>query len=112
MIIKEIKAIMLVLNDVLNNTILGGIFAMALFTTIILTAMTLINSATGTYTQYATVYCTDINETVLVDAVGDVWAIDATDEFNEGDTVIITFDSNGTDNTRYDDIIVEVKKAD
>lgn len=112
MIIKEIKSIMITLNDFLNNTIFGGILVMVLFTTIILTAMTLINSATGTYTQYATVYCTDINETVLVDAIGEVWSIDATDEFNEGDTVVITFDSNGTDNIRYDDIIMEVKKAD
>lgn len=112
MIIKEIKAIAVMFNDILNNTILGGIITMALFTTIILTAMALINSATGTYTQYATVYCTDINETVLVDATGEAWAIDATDEFNEGDTVVITFNNNGTDNTRYDDIIMEVKKAD
>jgi hypothetical protein len=41
-----------------------------------------------------------------------VLSIDATDEYNEGYTVIITFDDNGTDYTREDDIIIKIDKAE
>jgi hypothetical protein len=54
----------------------------------------------------------DINETVIVDATGNVWSIDATDEFNEGDTVKMKFYTNHTDYTREDDAIVKIKRVD
>jgi hypothetical protein len=111
MIIKEIKAIIIMFNDILNNTILGGLLVMAIFTGFIIGIMAMFNGSIQ-YNQYATCTVADINETVFVDATGNVWAIDATDEYNEGDTVIITFDDNGTDYTREDDIIIEIKKAE
>jgi hypothetical protein len=111
MIIKEIKAIAVMFNDILNNTILGGIITMGILTSIIISALVMFNGSIQ-YNQYATCTVTDINETVFVDATGNVWAIDATDEYNEGDTVVITFDDNGTDYTREDDIIIEIKKAE
>jgi hypothetical protein len=64
------------------------------------------------YTQYGQIYVCDINETVIVDATGNIWAIDATDEFNEGDTVKIKFYTNHTDYTREDDAIVKIKRVD
>lgn len=108
---KEVKAILLTINDILNNTVLGGIITMAIITSIIISALVMFNGAIQ-YNQYATCTVTDINETVFVDATGNVWSIDATDEYNEGDTVIITFDDNGTDYTREDDIIVKINKAE
>jgi hypothetical protein len=111
MIIKEIKAIIIMFNDILNNTILGGIITMGILTSIIISALVMFNGSIQ-YNQYATCTATDINETVFVDATGNVWAIDATDKYNESDTVIITFDDNGTDYTREDDIIIEIKKAE
>ena len=102
MIIKEIKAIITMFNDILNNTILGGIITMGILTSIIISALVMFNGSVQ-YNQYATCTVTDINETVFVDA---------TNEYNEGDTVIITFDDNGTDYTREDDIIIEIKKAE
>lgn len=111
MIIKEIKAVIVMFNDILNNTILGGIITMCILTSIIISALVIFNGSVQ-YNQYATCTVTDINETVFVDATGNVWSIDATDEYNEGDTVIITFDDNGTDYTIEDDIIIEIKKAE
>lgn len=111
MIIKEIKAIIIMFNDILNNTILGGIITMGILTSIIISALVMFNGSIQ-YNQYATCTVTDINETVFVDATGNVWSIDATNEYNEGDTVIITFDDNNTDYTREDDIIIEIKKAE
>ena len=111
MIIKEIKAITVMFNDILNNTILGGIITMSILTSIIISALVMFNGSIQ-YNQYATCTVTDINETVFVDATGNVWTIDATNEYNEGDTVIITFDDNNTDYTREDDIIIEIKKAE
>ena len=111
MIIKEIKAIIIMFNDILNNTILGGIITMGILTSIIISALVMFNSSIQ-YNQYATCTVTDINETVFVDATGNVWSIDVTNEYNEGDTVIITFDDNNTDYTREDDIIIEIKKAE
>lgn len=111
MIIKEIKAILLTINDFLSNTILGGILTMGILTAIIISGLVVFNGSVK-YNQYVVCTVTDINETVFVDTTGNVWSIDATDEYNEGDTVVITFDDNGTDYTREDDIIVEIKKAD
>lgn len=108
---KEVKAIAVTINDILNNTILGGIITMGILTSIIIGALVIFNGSVQ-YNQYATCTVTDINETVFVDATGNVWVIDATDEYNEGDTVIITFDDNGTDYTREDDIIVKIDKAE
>ena len=64
------------------------------------------------YTQYGQIYLCDIDETLIVDATGNVWSIDATDEFNEGDTVKIKFYTNHTDYTRKDDAIVKIKRVD
>lgn len=108
---REVKAILLTINDILNNTVLGGIITMAIITSIIISALVMFNGSIQ-YNQYATCTVTDINETVFVDATGNVWSIDATDEYSEGDTVVITFDDNGTDYTREDDIIIEINKAE
>lgn len=108
---KEVKAILLTINDILNNTVLGGIITMGILTAIIISGLVIFNGSVQ-YNQYATCTVTDINETVFVDATGNVWSIDATDEYDEGDTVVITFDDNGTDFTREDDIIVKINKAE
>ena len=64
------------------------------------------------YTQYGEVYLCDINETLIVDATGNIWSISATDEFNEGETVKMKFYTNHTDYTREDDEIVKIKRVD
>ena len=63
------------------------------------------------YTQYGEVYLCDINETLIVDATGNIWSVYDT-EFNEGETVKITFYTNHTDYTREDDEIVKIKRVD
>lgn len=60
------------------------------------------------YSQYAVCYIADIDETVFIDATGNTWAIDAIDEYIEGDMVELIMDNNGTDNTIEDDIIVNI----
>ena len=60
------------------------------------------------YSQYAVCYITDIDETVFIDATGNEWAIDATNEYIEGDMVELIMDNNGNDNTIEDDIIVNI----
>lgn len=60
------------------------------------------------YSQYAVCYITDIDETVFIDATGNEWAIDAIDEYIEGDMVELIMDNNGTNNTIEDDIIVNI----
>ena len=60
------------------------------------------------YSQYAVCYITDIDETVFIDATGNEWSIDATDEYIEGDMVELIMDNNETDNTIEDDIIVNI----
>ena len=63
------------------------------------------------YTQYGEVYSCDINETLIVDATGNIWSVyDA--ELNKGDTVKIKFYTNHTDYTREDDKIISVKRVD
>lgn len=61
------------------------------------------------YTQYGTVLEVDEDETLIVDAIGDVWCIYDTD-YHVGDEVKIYFDTNCTDYTHEDDIILKVKK--
>lgn len=63
------------------------------------------------YTQYGEVYLCDINETLIVDATGNIWSVYDT-EFNEGETVKITFYTNHTDYIREDDEIVKIKRVD
>jgi hypothetical protein len=63
------------------------------------------------YTQYGEVYSCDINETLIVDATGNIWSVHDT-EFNKGETVKIKFYTNHTDYTREDDIIIEINKAE
>lgn len=63
------------------------------------------------YTQYGEVYLCDINETLIVDATGNIWSVYDT-ELNEGDTVKIKFYTNHTDYTREDDKIISIKRVD
>lgn len=63
------------------------------------------------YTQYGEVYLCDINETLIVDATGNIWSVYDT-ELNKGDTVKIKFYTNHTDYTREDDKIISVKRVD
>lgn len=63
------------------------------------------------YTQYGEVYLCDINETLIVDATGNIWSVYDT-ELNEGDTVKIKFYTNHTDYTREDDKIVKIKRVE
>ena len=63
------------------------------------------------YTQYGEVYLCDINETLIVDATGNIWSVYDTD-LNEGDIVKIKFYTNHTDGTRTDDKIVKIKRVE
>ena len=63
------------------------------------------------YTQYGEVYLCDINETLIVDATGNIWSVYDTD-LNEGDMVKMKFFTNHTDGTRTDDIIVKIKRVE
>ena len=63
------------------------------------------------YTQYGEVYLCDINETLIVDATGNIWSVYDT-SLEEGDTVKIKFFTNHTDYTREDDIIKKIKKVE
>lgn len=63
------------------------------------------------YTQYGEVYLCDINETLIVDATGNIWSVYDT-ELNEGDTVKIKFYTNHTDYTREDDKIIKIKRVE
>lgn len=63
------------------------------------------------YTQYGEVYSCDINETLIVDATGNIWSVYDTD-LNEGDIVKIKFYTNHTDGTRTDDTIVKIKRVE
>lgn len=63
------------------------------------------------YTQYGEVYLCDINETLIVDATGNIWSVYDTD-LNEGDMVKIKFFTNHTDGTRTDDTIVKIKRVE
>ena len=63
------------------------------------------------YTQYGEVYLCDINETLIVDATGNIWSVYDTD-LNEGDIVKIKFYTNHTDGTRTDDVIIKIKKVE
>lgn len=63
------------------------------------------------YTQYGEVYSCDINETLIVDATGNIWSVYNT-ELNKGDIVKIKFYTNHTDGTRTDDTIVKIKRVE
>ena len=63
------------------------------------------------YTQYGEVYLCDIDETLIVDATGNIWSVYDTD-LNEGDMVKIKFFTNHTDGTRTDDTIVKIKRVE
>ena len=63
------------------------------------------------YTQYGEVYLCDVNETLIVDATGNIWSVHDT-ELNKGDTVKIKFYTNHTDYTREDDKIIKIKRVD
>lgn len=63
------------------------------------------------YTQYGEVYSCDVNETLIVDATGNIWSVYDTD-LNEGDMVKIKFFTNHTDGTRTDDTIVKIKRVE
>lgn len=106
-----IRGIVLSVKDFCENTIFGGMILVVVLTAFIIGGMAIVNHYAGYYTQYGIVYITDVDETVIVDSTGNAWAIDATDKFNEGDTVKIKFHDNGTDYTVEDDIIVSVEKV-
>ena len=63
------------------------------------------------YTQYGEVYLCDVDETLIVDATGNIWSI-YDDTLNEGDIVKIKFFTNHTDYTREDDEILKIKRVD
>ena len=63
------------------------------------------------YTQYGEVYLCDINETLIVDATGNIWSVYDKD-LNEGETVKMKFYTNHTDYTREDDEIISIKRVD
>lgn len=63
------------------------------------------------YTQYGEVYLCDVNETLIVDATGNIWSVYDKD-LNEGETVKIKFYTNHTDYTREDDEIVKIKRVE
>ena len=64
------------------------------------------------YDTVADVLSTENNEVLMVDGAGDVWAVSARPDLNEGDFVRIYFDDNGTDYTKRDDVIVKLEKLD
>ena len=45
----------------------------------------------------------------IVDDNGDIWEMYGIEDFQEGDYVGMIMDTNGTENTIYDDIILTVK---
>jgi hypothetical protein len=63
------------------------------------------------YTQYGKVYLCDVNETLIVDATGNIWSVYDKD-LNEGETVKMKFYTNHTDYTREDDEIISIKRVD
>lgn len=66
-------------------------------------------------THYSTVAFVDTvteDEVSLVDPCGDVWAVDAIPNVNEGDLVNVYFYNNSTTYTHNDDIITYVRKID
>ena len=63
------------------------------------------------YTQYGTVYEVNENETLIIDATDNIWAISDTN-YTVGDTVKIKFHDNFTDFDRTDDIIRKIKRVD
>ena len=50
-------------------------------------------------------------EKCVIDKMGEAWSDDRVEEYNIGDDVVITFDTNTTDNTRYDDVVTKINLA-
>lgn len=64
------------------------------------------------YSNVAFVDTITIEEVLLVDSCGDVWAVDAIPNVKEGDLVNVYFYNNGTTYTHTDDVITYVRKID
>jgi uncharacterized OB-fold protein len=64
------------------------------------------------YTINGVVYEYDNDVIVLLDETDNLWEIDYTDKVKIGDKIKITFDTNGTDDERIDDIITSVVVID
>ena len=45
----------------------------------------------------------------IVDDAGDIWEMYGIEDFQVGDNVAMIMDTNGTENTIYDDIILSVR---
>jgi hypothetical protein len=60
------------------------------------------------YSTTAKVFSVSEDGTQFVDGAGYVWEVSDTD-YTENTFVEISFDNNGTDNNRLDDIIINVK---
>ena len=88
-----------------------------IFALIIVCLITLFFCFAHTYyekTHYSTVAVVDSikdNEVLMVDPLGDIWAVDHVDNVKVGDLVEIYFHNNNTTYTHYDDIIVNVKRC-
>lgn len=63
---------------------------------------------TSKYNTIAKVFSVSEDGTQFVDGAGYVWEVSDTD-YTENTFVEISFDNNGTDNNRLDDIIISVK---
>lgn len=61
------------------------------------------------YSTTAKVYMKDGNSTLMVDGAGDVWEVIDRDDLPLNSFVTISFFNNGTDYTRKDDIITNIR---
>lgn len=61
------------------------------------------------YSTTAKVYMKDGNSTLMVDGAGDVWEAIDRDDLPLDSFVTISFFNNGTDYTRKDDVITNIK---
>lgn len=88
--IKDTIAIILLLAVIIIPPIVGG-------------------TIERTYSMNAEVVLTINDKVILKDETGNLWDFIG-DDFIIGDMVKIRFDTNGTDHTREDDIVENVKK--
>ena len=67
-------------------------------------------NATDTYTKEVKVVSTTNQQTRAIDRQGNYWTITNSTEYNKGDRLIITIDSNQT-TTIYDDTVIEADRV-
>lgn len=87
-----------------TKTILCGLAFLVIF----LGAMLLGGWCDTTYTMDATV-STHNGTQCFVDTQGEAWNDDRAQDYKQGDAVVITYNNKDT-HTRYDDVIIRVKK--